>query len=280
MLGRVLTQADNLPNAQPVAVIGYNYWKTRLNSNPNVIGTIINVNATSMQIVGVMPQGATIPDVTSPQVDLWTPAALDPDARAENSHYLRVVARLAPGATVSSAQAELARFTQQLPDLFPTAYTAQFMRGSGFRTAVVPLRTRIIGDISTRLWVLLGAVALVLVIACGNVANLFLVRAEARQREVAIRTALGAKRTDLAWQYFTETLLARAPRRYCCPGARGDRAACDGRTRTAGPAEDERSTPGLVGSTFHCGYFDSIGDIVRRTCPNGCSNVRRSYDVA
>jgi putative ABC transport system permease protein len=207
LLGRVLTQTDNLPNAQPVVVLGYNYWRTRLNGNPSVVGTLIDVNATPMQIVGVMPQDATIPDVTSPQVDIWTPTTLDPGARAENHHYLPVVARLAPGATVESAQTELQRFTQQLPDLFPTAYSAQFMRGSGFRTAVTPLRTRIIGDISTRLWVLLGAVALVLVIACGNVANLFLVRAEARQREVAIRTALGAQRRDLAWHYFTETML-------------------------------------------------------------------------
>jgi predicted permease len=207
MLGRVLTPSDNLPNAAPVVVLGYNYWKTRLADNPNVVGTIIKVNSTAMQIVGVMRDDATIPDVTTPRVDLWTPAALDPTARAENSHYLRVVARLAPGATVSSAHAELARFTDELPDLFPSAYSPQFMRGSGFRTAVVPLRTHIIGDVATRLWVLLGAVALVLVIACGNVANLFLVRAEARQREVAIRTALGAKRGDLAWRYFTETVL-------------------------------------------------------------------------
>ncbi|HEY5087414.1 MAG TPA: FtsX-like permease family protein, partial [Gemmatimonadaceae bacterium] len=122
-------------------------------------------------------------------------------------HYLKVVARLAPGATVASAQTELGQITKRFPDVMPTAYNDDFMRGSGFTTAVTPLRTRIIGDISTRLWILLGAVALVLVIACGNVANLFLVRAEAQQREVAIRAALGAKRGDLAWHYFTETIL-------------------------------------------------------------------------
>lgn len=207
ILGRPLNAADNLPNAQPVVVIGYDYWKTRLNGDPKVIGTTIGVQTKVRQIVGVMPDDATIPDVTSPRVDVWAPAELDPNAPAYNSHYLSVVARLAPGATVASSQAELAQITSRLPVLFPTAYTDDFMKSSGFRTAVVPLRTHIIGDISTRLWILLGAVALVLVIACGNVANLFLVRAEARKREVAIRTALGAKRGDLAWHYFTETML-------------------------------------------------------------------------
>lgn len=207
MLGRALTQADNLPKAVPVVLISYGYWKTRLNGDPHVVGSVLNVEATPMQVVGVMGKDATIPDVTSPRVDLWIPAALDPAGRPENYHYLKVVARLAPGASVESAQRELAQMTKRFPELFPTAYSDEFMKSSGFRTAVTPLRTRIIGDIGTRLWILLGAVALVLIIACGNVANLFLVRAEARQREVAIRTALGAKRGDLAWHYFTETIL-------------------------------------------------------------------------
>lgn len=208
MLGRALSEADNLPNAQPVVVIGYDYWKTRLNGDPNVIGTLIGVQTKSRQIVGVMGPDAMIPDAVSPRVDLWVPAEeLDPSAQAYNSHYLSVVARLAPGATAASAQTELAQLTKRLPSLFPTAYSDDFLRSTGFTTAATPLRTRMIGDISTRLWILLGAVALVLVIACGNVANLFLVRAEARQRETAIRTALGAKRSDLAWHYFTETML-------------------------------------------------------------------------
>jgi predicted permease len=207
MLGRALTQSDNLPSAQPVALIGYNYWKTRLGGGSNVIGSTIMVNTAPVQIVGVMGPDATIPDVSSPNVDLWIPAELDPSERPENHHYLPVVARLARGATAASAQAELAQMTKQFPVLFPTAYNEDFLKDAGFTTAATPLRTRIIGDISTRLWILLGAVALVLVIACGNVANLFLVRAEARQREIAIRSALGATRRDLAWHYFTETIL-------------------------------------------------------------------------
>ncbi|HSU96219.1 MAG TPA: ABC transporter permease, partial [Gemmatimonadaceae bacterium] len=207
MLGRVLNESDNLPNAQPVAVISYNYWTTRLNSDPHVIGSMITVNTIPVQLVGVMGKDATIPDAASPNVDLWLPAELDPSATPQNHHYLPVIARLAPGATVASAQAELAQITKRFPILFPTAYSESFLKGTGFTTAVVPLQARIIGDISTRLWILLGAVGLVLIIACGNVANLFLVRAEARKHEIAIRTALGAKRTDLARHYFTETML-------------------------------------------------------------------------
>ncbi|MEO6865402.1 MAG: ABC transporter permease [Gemmatimonadaceae bacterium] len=207
MLGRALMQPDNLPNAQPVTLISYNYWKTRLNGAPNVVGSMITVNTVPMQIVGVMGRDATIPDVTSPSVDLWIPAELDPTAQPQNHHYLPVIARLAKGATVASAQAELVQITKRFPVLFPTAYSEHFLKSSGFTTAATPLRARIIGDISTRLWILLGAVTLVLVIACGNVANLFLVRAEARQREIAIRSALGARRSNLAWHHFTETML-------------------------------------------------------------------------
>ena len=207
MLGRVIEDSDNRPHAAPVAVVGYNYWKTRLDSDPGVIGSTMIIGTAPHQIVGVMGPDAGIPDATSSNVDLWLPAELDRDAQAENSHYLNVIARLAPGATVASSQAELAQFTKRFPELFPTAYSNAFMKSTGFTTAVTPLRTFIIGDIAKRLWILLASVALVLVIACGNVANLFLVRAEGRQREIAIRTALGAKRRDLAWHYLTESML-------------------------------------------------------------------------
>jgi predicted permease len=207
MMGRAITQQDNLRGASPVALVGYEYWKNRLGGDPHVVGSVITLDGVPVQIVGVMGPDATIPDITSPRVDIWMPAGLDPSSPPVNSHYLPVVARLAPGASVAAAQTELARLTRTLPEVFPTAYTDEFLKSTHFTTAVTPLRDRIIGDIGTRLWILLGAVVLVLVIACGNVANLFLVRAESRQREVAIRTALGASRRNLAWHYFTDTML-------------------------------------------------------------------------
>jgi len=207
ILGRTFKESDDLLHAPPVTIVGYNYWKTRLNGDPHVIGSIIHVNTIPMQIVGVMGPDATIPDAVSPQVDIWVPAEIDPNAKPVDSHYLPIIGRLAANATVSSAQAELAQLTRQLARAFPDIYTAQFFRSSGFRTAVTPLQQFLIGDIAKRLWILIAAVGLVLIIACGNIANLFLVRAEARQREVAIRSALGAKRSDLARQYFTESIV-------------------------------------------------------------------------
>jgi len=140
MLGRPLVDADNFPNAAPVGLISYNYWKTRLSGDPKVVGSVIMVASRPTQIVGVMGRDATIPDVSSPKVDLWVPATLDPSAQPENSHYLPVVARLNPGATVASAQAEVAQLTRRFPQLFPTAYSDDFMKGTGFTTALVPLR--------------------------------------------------------------------------------------------------------------------------------------------
>lgn len=206
-LGRVLTRSDNLPHAAPVVVVSHDYWQNHLASDPRVVGTMLNIGTTPHLIVGVVQPGASVPDAASPKVDLWLPLELDPDAAAQNSHYLPIVARLARGATIKSAQAELSRFTTQLPDLFPSGYSPTFMKQTGFSTEVLPLRTHVIGDIAGRLWILLGALGLVLMVACANVANLFLVRAEGRHREVAIRSALGAKRADLASQYLTETML-------------------------------------------------------------------------
>jgi putative ABC transport system permease protein len=112
MLGRVIQESDNRPHAAPVAVLGYNYWKTRLNSNPGVVGSTMIIGTAPHQIVGVMGPDAGIPNPSASNVDLWLPAQLDPSAQAENSHYLNVVARLAPEATAASAQAELAQFTK------------------------------------------------------------------------------------------------------------------------------------------------------------------------
>src|SRR5262249_45938976 len=143
------------------------------------------------------------------QAQVWLPLELDPDAPAMNSHYLDAVARLRRGVTVVAAQADAARLTSRLPEEFPRAYSQGFMRDSRFSVLVTPLRDMVIGGMSRTVWILLGAVALVLVIALANVANLFLVRAESRRREVAVRTALGADRLHLAGHYIAEsTVLA------------------------------------------------------------------------
>jgi predicted permease len=202
-LGRALTDSDNRPNAPGVVIIGYDFWRTRFNSDPQIVGTTLLLGSRSTEIIGIAPRGFDLPDY---QAQLWAPLTLDPDAPAQNSHYLQTIARLAPGTTVASAQADAIRLTNRLPEEFPNAYSSQFMSDTRFTASVGSLRDYVIGGMRRTLWILLGAVAIVLLIACANVANLFLVRAEARRREMTIRTALGAARSHLASHYLAESL--------------------------------------------------------------------------
>ena len=203
-LGRDFTATDTRPNAPPVTMLGYDYWRQRFDADPRIVGQTVNLGSTSHQIIGIAPPGLHLPDY---QVQVWQPLELDPDAPAVNSHYLDAVARLAPGVTVAAAQADAARLTSRLPEVFPGAYSPAFMIDSRFGVLVRPLRDVVIGGMSRTLWILLGAVSIVLLIACANVANLFLVRAESRRREIAIRSALGADRGHLAGHYLTESVL-------------------------------------------------------------------------
>ncbi|HEY5087775.1 MAG TPA: FtsX-like permease family protein [Gemmatimonadaceae bacterium] len=189
-------------------MLSYEYWKQHFNGDPHVVGSVISIDAIPTQIVGIMEPEATIPDADSPQVDLWLPMELDPLGKTRDVHRLSVVARLATGATITSASVELSLLTKRLRDLFPAAYSSSSMKQTGFTTIeMTPLRTHVIGDMAGRLWMLLGGVALVLLIACANGANIFLVRAEGRRHEVAIRSALGASRVHLAWHYMAEGML-------------------------------------------------------------------------
>ena len=204
LLGRGFTEQDTRPNAAPVAMLGYDFWQQRFNGDQAIVGRTINLGSSAVTIVGVAPSRLHLPDY---QVQVWLPQPLDPDAPAQNSHYLDAIALLDPAVPVTAAQAEAARLTARLPEMFPRAYSPGFMRESRFTVLVTPLRDIVIGGMSRTLWILLGAVAIVLLIACANVANLFLVRAESRRREVALRSALGAERVHLAGHYLTESVL-------------------------------------------------------------------------
>jgi predicted permease len=204
LLGRSFTEQDTRPNAAPVAMLGYDFWQQRFNGDQAIVGRTINLGSSAVTIVGVAPSRLHLPDY---QVQVWLPQPLDPDAPAQNAHYLDAIALLDPAVPVAAAQAEAARLTARLPEMFPRAYSPGFMRESRFTVLVTPLRDIVIGGMSRTLWILLGAVAIVLLIACANVANLFLVRAESRRREVALRSALGAERVHLAGHYLTESVL-------------------------------------------------------------------------
>ncbi|HEX7938372.1 MAG TPA: ABC transporter permease, partial [Gemmatimonadaceae bacterium] len=200
--GRLLVPDDNHNQIPAVAVLSYGYWSRRYGSDPSVIGTSMSIEGFPVTIVGVLQRGEELP---GDAVDLWVPAHVD-STTTYNNHTWSAYGRLRPGVSAADATRELAALTQRMPEVYPQVYGPNFMKGTGFTTEVVSLRSAVVGDLVTRsLWTLFGAVALVLVIAGANVANLFLVRIEARRREMAVRIALGADRIQLAMHYIAES---------------------------------------------------------------------------
>jgi len=214
--GRLLTADDDVPNSADVAVLGYGFWQTGFGGDRSIVGRTINVEGRPIQVVGVAAKDVDLPmpsafdaqaDLSGFKVDVWRPLKLDPAARPVNTHPYSMIARLAPTASVADAQVELATLTARLPDIAPTAYQPSFMRQYHFGMAVTSLQTEVVGATARVLWVVFGAVALVLLMAAANVANLFLVRLEAHRREAAVRAALGAGRGHLAAHYLAESSL-------------------------------------------------------------------------
>lgn len=214
--GRLLVSDDNAPGAPAIVVLGYDLWQRRFGGDRGIVGRTIEIEGQPCAVVGVTAPGFDLPmpsafqsrsDIAGFGVDLWLPLTLDPDARPVNSHTYTMVARLAPGRTVADAQRELAALTARLPQIAPSAYDAAFMREYHFGMSVLPLRDDVVGGTARVLWLAFAAVALVLLVAVANVANLFLVRVETRRRDGALRSALGASSGHLAVHYLAESLM-------------------------------------------------------------------------
>ena len=211
-LGRTFTEAEGVPAgpAGPdVVILSYGLWRDGFGADPSIVGRSIDINGRMRDVVGVMPDGFGFPE---PRARMWMPYEVDPAQAPLASFGAEGVARMTDGATLAGAQADLERMVARLEDYFPEAApTVEFLRGVSLTPVVRSMKEEVVGDVSTTLWVLLGTVGFVLLIACANVANLLLVRAETRQRELALRMAVGAgRRRILTWFMSESVVLALA----------------------------------------------------------------------
>ena len=209
LYGRTFTRQEDTPGNNHVALLSYALWQRRFGANPNVVGQSINLDGEPATIVGIMPADFDFPNPaeranSSGHMQLWVPKGLDP--HDSSSWNLLAVGRLQPGVTPGDAEKEM--------NALYAAWTAENGRqlgdgaiGSTTSTVMMPLQQHIVGEVRRPLLVLLGAIALVLLIACANLTNLLLARASARRREIAVRQCLGASATTIARQTLTESLL-------------------------------------------------------------------------
>ncbi|MEQ9568624.1 MAG: ABC transporter permease, partial [Longimicrobiales bacterium] len=202
--GRTFTEEEGQPGGAQVMVLSDGLWRTSFGADPDVVGTTVDLNGTTREIVGVMPADFGYPDRSA---RFWTPLVLDENQAPVASFFGQGVARMADGETVEAVQAELTDLLGRLTEFLPGDGGAQFLMDVQIRPRVSSLKDALVGDVSRTLWILLGTVAFVLLIACANVANLLLVRAEGRQRELALRVAVGAGRFQVLRGFTAESLV-------------------------------------------------------------------------
>ncbi|MGA2741189.1 MAG: ABC transporter permease [Bryobacteraceae bacterium] len=203
--GRWFTRKDDSPGSPMTAILSYGYWQRKFGGDPSVVGRRIMVDGAASEVIGILPQGFRIMNSTAALIQ---PLQFDRSKIFIGQFSYQAVARLKPGVTLAQANADVARMLPMMLDKFPMppGISLQMIREARFGPSVRPLKNDVIGDIGKVLWVLMATIGVVLFIACANVANLMLVRAEGRQQELAIRAALGAGWSRIARELLLESV--------------------------------------------------------------------------
>jgi putative ABC transport system permease protein len=202
-VGRVFTDEEELPGHERLAILSYGAWQRRFGGRPNAVGQTLQLDGQTFEVVGVMPDGFQFPP-DDREVELWSPLTLDTRSLLSRPHRMyRAIGRLAPASTLAQAQAEMDAIAKNLARQHPDT-------NAGWGVRLVRAHDQVVGGIGRTLWVLLGAVVLVLLIACANVSNLMLARSARASRDFSIRAALGAGRLALVRRSLVESGLLAA----------------------------------------------------------------------
>ncbi len=203
--GRNFVEEEDLPDGPHAVIVSHGLWTRRFGNDPDLVGRSITLNGEPYTVVGIMPQDFAFPDE---ETEFWLPARFDPAEAPAGAFSWNAIARLKPGVEPEQAQARLAALVTRVKEAYADEpQFIAFLDAGQFAPLVHLFKEDVVGDLERPLWILLGTVGFVLLIACANVANLFLVRADGRSRESAVRTALGAGRWVLARQYLSEAVL-------------------------------------------------------------------------
>jgi predicted permease len=213
--GRWFTEQEHGPAAEGPApvILSHAFWQSRFGGDPATLGRELSINGQPSQVVGIMPRDFRFLDLT-PQADIVVALRLDPAREAIGGFFLQALARLKPGVTPAEASADIERMLPLWLDAWPTlpgfSVTKEAIANWRITPVVRTLKDDLVGDVASSLWVLMGAIGAVLLVACANIANLMLVRAEARRQEFAVRAALGAGRARIARELLVESLVLGA----------------------------------------------------------------------